>query len=79
MENKLSPFTTLRAAILQTIPLGFQQYLTMFGSTVAIPLIFAETLGASASWPIGGLTIIWVIGMSMGAMTSATPYPQAPR
>ncbi|MEJ6646778.1 MAG: hypothetical protein QNL24_05585 [Akkermansiaceae bacterium] len=51
----------------------------MFGSTVAIPLIFAETLGASASWPIGGLTIIWVIGMSMGAMTSATPYPQAPR
>ncbi|MEJ6568110.1 MAG: hypothetical protein QNL80_04535 [Akkermansiaceae bacterium] len=51
----------------------------MFGSTVAIPLIFAETLGAGASWPIGGLTIIWVIGMSMGAMTSATPYPQAPR
>ncbi|MFT7462329.1 MAG: nucleobase transporter 1/2 [Pseudohongiellaceae bacterium] len=29
----------------ETIPLGFQHYLTMFGSTVAIPLILSEPLG----------------------------------
>ena len=31
----------------QAVPLGFQQYLTMFGSTVAIPFILADALGAS--------------------------------
>lgn len=31
----------------ETIPLGFQHYLTMFGSTVAIPLILSEPLGLS--------------------------------
>ncbi len=31
--------------LLQTISLGFQHYLTMFGSTVAIPLLLAKPLG----------------------------------
>ncbi len=31
----------------ETIPLGFQHYLTMFGSTVAIPLLLSEPLGLS--------------------------------
>ena len=29
----------------EAIGLGFQHYLTMFGSTVAIPLLLAESLG----------------------------------
>ena len=29
----------------ETIALGFQHYLTMFGSTVAIPLLLAPALG----------------------------------
>jgi uracil-xanthine permease len=31
----------------EAIPLGFQHYLTMFGSTVAVPLILSEPLGMS--------------------------------
>lgn len=31
--------------LLESVTLGFQHYLTMFGSTVAIPLILAEPLG----------------------------------
>ena len=31
--------------MLETVTLGFQHYLTMFGSTVAIPLLMAGALG----------------------------------
>ena len=31
--------------VLESITLGFQHYLTMFGSTVAIPLILSGPLG----------------------------------
>lgn len=36
-----------KPAFKEAIPLGFQHYLTMFGSTVAIPFILADALGAS--------------------------------
>jgi xanthine/uracil permease len=39
------------------IPLGFQHYLTMFGSTVAIPLIMAEPLGIANDPAALGLLI----------------------
>ena len=49
----------------EAIPLGFQHYLTMFGSTVAIPFILADALGASSS-QIGQLigTIFFVSGIA---------------
>ncbi len=40
----------------EAIPLGFQHYLTMFGSTVAIPLLLKEPLG------LGDLELGWLIG-----------------
>ena len=51
----------------QAIALGFQHYLTMFGSTVAIPLILAEPLGmaddpVALSWLIG--TMFFVSGIT---------------
>lgn len=51
----------------ETIFLGFQHYLTMFGSTVAIPLILAEPLGLSGDpvalgWLIG--TMFFVSGIT---------------
>ena len=44
----------------ETITLGFQHYLTMFGSTVAIPLIMSEPLGMSDD-PVA-------VGMLIGTM-----------
>ena len=44
--------------LLQTFGLGFQHYLTMFGSTVAIPLILAGPLGLDKD-PVG---LGWLIG-----------------
>ena len=51
----------------EVIPLGFQQYLTMFGSTVAIPLILSEPLGIAdkpieLGWLIG--TMFFVSGIT---------------
>jgi nucleobase transporter 1/2 len=51
----------------EAIPLGFQQYLTMFGSTVAIPLILSEPLGLAGKpielgWLIG--TMFFVSGIT---------------
>jgi nucleobase transporter 1/2 len=40
----------------EAIPLGFQHYLTMFGSTVAIPLLLKEPLG------LGSVELGWLIG-----------------
>lgn len=49
----------------EAIPLGFQHYLTMFGSTVAIPFVLADALGASPA-QVGQLigTIFFVSGLS---------------
>ncbi|MEM6910302.1 MAG: solute carrier family 23 protein [Verrucomicrobiota bacterium] len=49
----------------EAVPLGFQHYLTMFGSTVAIPFILADALGASPA-QVGQLigTIFFVSGIS---------------
>ncbi|HXV62046.1 MAG TPA: solute carrier family 23 protein [Vicinamibacteria bacterium] len=51
----------------EALPLGFQHYLTMFGSTVAIPLILSEPLGLSGrpielGWLIG--TMFFVSGLT---------------
>jgi nucleobase transporter 1/2 len=51
----------------ESIPLGFQHYLTMFGSTVAIPLLLAEPLGLAnkpveLGWLIG--TMFFVSGIT---------------
>ncbi|HSF18905.1 MAG TPA: solute carrier family 23 protein [Vicinamibacteria bacterium] len=51
----------------EALPLGFQHYLTMFGSTVAIPLILSEPLGLSGrpielGWLIG--TMFFVSGIT---------------
>ncbi len=55
------------------IALGFQHYLTMFGSTVAIPLILAEPLGLAdhpvkLGWLIG--TMFFVSGITTLLQTS---------
>lgn len=51
----------------ESIPLGFQHYLTMFGSTVAIPLLLSEPLGLAdkpveLGWLIG--TMFFVSGIT---------------
>ena len=51
----------------ETVVLGLQHYLTMFGSTVAIPLILAEPLGIAGDaeklgWLIG--TMFFVSGIA---------------
>lgn len=51
----------------ESVLLGFQHYLTMFGSTVAIPLILAEPLGmagdpVAVAWLIG--TMFFVSGLA---------------
>lgn len=51
----------------EAIPLGFQHYLTMFGSTVAIPLLLSEPLGLAdkpieLGWLIG--TMFFVSGIT---------------
>ena len=51
----------------EALPLGFQHYLTMFGSTVAIPLILSEPLGLAdrpveLGWLIG--TMFFVSGIT---------------
>ncbi len=51
----------------ESLPLGFQHYLTMFGSTVAIPLLLAEPLGMAddpiaVGWLIG--TMFFVSGIT---------------
>ncbi len=53
--------------LLTTLTLGFQHYLTMFGSTVAIPLILSKPLGLSddpvaLGWLIG--TMFFVSGLT---------------
>ncbi len=54
-----------RPPLREAIPLGFQHYLTMFGSTVAIPFILADALGASPA-QVGQLigTIFFVSGIA---------------
>ncbi len=42
---------------LETVALGFQHYLTMFGSTVAIPLILAPAFGIDPSTEQGGIDL----------------------
>ncbi len=56
-----------RPPVTESIFLGFQHYLTMFGSTVAIPLILSEPLGlagdpAALGWLIG--TMFFVSGIT---------------
>ena len=51
----------------ESLPLGFQHYLTMFGSTVAIPLLLSEPLGLAdkpveLGWLIG--TMFFVSGIT---------------
>ena len=49
----------------ETLVLGFQHYLTMFGSTVAIPLLLAPALGMGAAetgWLIA--TMFFVSGIT---------------
>lgn len=51
----------------ESLPLGFQHYLTMFGSTVAIPLLLSEQLGlqdkpVELGWLIG--TMFFVSGIT---------------
>ncbi len=50
----------------ETVALGFQHYLTMFGSTVAIPLILSEPLGISDPVELGKLiaTMFFVSGIT---------------
>lgn len=50
----------------EAIPLGFQHYLTMFGSTVAIPLLLAGPLGMTDPKDIGMLisTMFFVSGIT---------------
>lgn len=54
-----------KPALREALPLGFQHYLTMFGSTVAIPFILADSLGASPA-QVGQLigTIFFVSGIA---------------
>ncbi|NNF05299.1 MAG: hypothetical protein HKN21_00930 [Candidatus Eisenbacteria bacterium] len=57
----------------ELIALGFQHYLTMFGSTVAIPLLLSEQLGMSGdpialSWLIG--TMFFVSGITTFLQTT---------
>jgi xanthine/uracil permease len=47
-----------RPPLRESLGLGFQHYLTMFGSTVAIPLLLADHLGMSGD-PVA---IGWLIG-----------------
>ncbi len=55
-----------------TVFLGFQHYLTMFGSTVAIPLIMADALGMTDKRDIGILigTMFFVSGITTLLQTS---------
>ena len=45
----------------ETVALGFQHYLTMFGSTVAIPLILAGPLGIDSATPEGARDLGFLI------------------
>ena len=58
MKHKLIYSIDDKPPWVEAIPLGFQQYLTMFGSTVAIPLLLAGPLGI-ADKPI---ELGWLIG-----------------
>ena len=46
----------------ETFALGFQHYLTMFGSTVAIPLLLAEPLGLNLEVEADRLQLALLIG-----------------
>ncbi|MDP6931995.1 MAG: solute carrier family 23 protein, partial [Myxococcota bacterium] len=50
----------------QTVVLGLQHYLTMFGSTLAIPLIISEPLGITDPTELGWLiaTMFFVSGIT---------------
>lgn len=50
----------------ETVVLGFQHYLTMFGSTVAIPLLLSEPLGITDPGELGKLiaTMFFVSGIA---------------
>lgn len=52
--------------LMETVTLGFQHYLTMFGSTVAIPLLMAGKLGITDKVQIGILigTMFFVSGIT---------------
>lgn len=58
--------------LLQSLTLGFQHYLTMFGSTVAIPLILAGPLGITDPVDIGKLisTMFFVSGITTWLQTT---------
>ena len=56
-----------RPPLKETVVLGFQHYLTMFGSTVAIPLLMSKPLGldqepAALGWLIG--TMFFISGIT---------------
>jgi len=61
MQNELIYGIDDRPPPGETLALGFQHYLTMFGSTVAVPLLLAPALGMDASTPEGAVAISWLI------------------
>lgn len=67
MSQRLTYGIEDKPPVLTSLGLGFQQYLTMFGSTVAIPLILADSLGLKdrpeqLAWLIG--TMFFVSGIT---------------
>ena len=66
-ENRLIYGIDEKPPFFESLGLGFQHYLTMFGSTVAIPLILSEPLGiADDSVKLGLLigTMFFVSGIT---------------
>jgi nucleobase transporter 1/2 len=66
--NKASPIYGIDDVppLAESITLGFQHYLTMFGATVAIPLLLAEKLGLESKAELGMLmgTMFFVSGIT---------------
>ncbi len=54
--------------------LGFQHYLTMFGSTVAIPLILSEPLGMAGD-PVATATLIGTMFFFRPRRKTSEPRP----
>jgi xanthine/uracil permease len=66
--------------LLQTVTLGFQHYLTMFSSTVAIPLIMSKPLGLDAlPGELASLiSTMFFIGLSLPEYFGANPVQFEP-
>jgi uracil-xanthine permease len=64
-SSKLTYSIEDKPPLREAVALGFQHYLTMFGSTVAIPFLLADALGASPA-QVGQLigTIFFVSGIA---------------